>query len=287
MRSTVPRLEGLEITILVDNEVVPGGYTKGGGFSTWIRVKYPKKDLNLLFDTAAAEDKLLENARKSGLDPKKLDYVVLSHKHRDHTGGLLKVLEGRGSWTQILHGQGIFRPSIAIDPFLRHTATLPFLRGKIEAKGAIFTPVLSPLEFAPGLHIVGPIPLRSDFEVPPYKYAIPGTMEPDHIQEEVSLVASLPDGIAVFSGCSHRGIYNIVGRSMEVTGRNEVRAIIGGLHLAPASERRVGRTIESLAETEVGGFYIGHCTGKGAIQAFQREFGEAVVRTKSGLRFEL
>lgn len=46
----------------------------------------------VLFDTGAS-DLFLRNARLLGLDLSDVEYVVLSHGHRDHTGGALCLSE--------------------------------------------------------------------------------------------------------------------------------------------------------------------------------------------------
>ena len=43
----------------------------------------------LLFDTGARPDTVLVNARELGVDLTAVTEVILSHHHRDHTGGLL------------------------------------------------------------------------------------------------------------------------------------------------------------------------------------------------------
>ena len=43
---------------------------------------------NILFDTGAKSDILLDNMRKLNIDPLKIIKIVLSHEHWDHVGGL-------------------------------------------------------------------------------------------------------------------------------------------------------------------------------------------------------
>ena len=47
----------------------------------------------ILFDTGGEGDVLLSNMRICGIDPSRIDAVVLSHIHGDHTGGLDEFLQ--------------------------------------------------------------------------------------------------------------------------------------------------------------------------------------------------
>jgi 7,8-dihydropterin-6-yl-methyl-4-(beta-D-ribofuranosyl)aminobenzene 5'-phosphate synthase len=46
----------------------------------------------ILFDTGNNPDILVHNAEAKGIDLAKLDFVVMSHRHGDHIGGLSYVL---------------------------------------------------------------------------------------------------------------------------------------------------------------------------------------------------
>jgi len=47
---------------------------------------------SIIFDTGANGQILLSNMEKLGIRPEQIDVVVLSHIHRDHTGGLEELL---------------------------------------------------------------------------------------------------------------------------------------------------------------------------------------------------
>ena len=69
----------------------------------------------LLFDTGAAPDTVLRNARSLGVDLGGVEDVILSHNHRDHTGGLLALRRAlRGAAPRALSrvhvAPGIFYP---------------------------------------------------------------------------------------------------------------------------------------------------------------------------------
>ena len=74
----------MKISFLVDNKsILQEKYMPEHGLSLFVEVD----NQSILFDTGAT-DVYIQNAKKMGVDLKKVDYVVLSHGHYDHTGGL-------------------------------------------------------------------------------------------------------------------------------------------------------------------------------------------------------
>ena len=75
-----------EITVLATN------ISNYGGFGEWsFSALYENNDESILFDTGFHEDPVLHNAKILNKDLSKVEKVVLSHFHSDHTGGLIKL----------------------------------------------------------------------------------------------------------------------------------------------------------------------------------------------------
>lgn len=74
----------MKITIIYDNHAFNKDLKSDWGFSCLIET--PGK--NILFDTGAKGNILLDNMRKLQIEPSIVDEVFISHKHRDHIGGL-------------------------------------------------------------------------------------------------------------------------------------------------------------------------------------------------------
>jgi hypothetical protein len=76
------------ITILVDAFGKPSALRPDWGFAALVE----HDGLRILFDTGNDADVLAHNARVLGVDLTRLDFVVISHRHGDHTDGLHHLL---------------------------------------------------------------------------------------------------------------------------------------------------------------------------------------------------
>lgn len=79
----------ITITILYDNYIYVPGTSSDWGFSCLIE----SEEKTVLFDTGTYSEILMKNVEQLGVDLGKVDLIVLSHIHRDHTGGLMSVLD--------------------------------------------------------------------------------------------------------------------------------------------------------------------------------------------------
>ncbi len=77
-----------QITILYDAFGKSAVMRKDWGYAALI--EYGGK--RILFDTGNNPDILAQNARAKSIDLSRLDFVVMSHRHGDHMGGLAHVL---------------------------------------------------------------------------------------------------------------------------------------------------------------------------------------------------
>lgn len=80
----------MELEVVYDNEVFKKGINlkSDWGFACLIRTK----NENILFDTGAKGDILLNNMRILNIYPEEIKKVIISHEHNDHKGGLKKLI---------------------------------------------------------------------------------------------------------------------------------------------------------------------------------------------------
>jgi 7,8-dihydropterin-6-yl-methyl-4-(beta-D-ribofuranosyl)aminobenzene 5'-phosphate synthase len=82
----------MEVRIITLSENTANcGYLTEWGFSILVEVERTR----ILFDTGLSFS-TMHNAQSMGIDLTTVDYIVLSHGHVDHTGGLRGVLKIKG-----------------------------------------------------------------------------------------------------------------------------------------------------------------------------------------------
>ena len=79
----------MRLTIIYDNTSFKEDLKADWGFSALIEIG----SRNILFDTGANGEILLNNMEKLNIDPKDIQDVFISHYHWDHTGGLNSFLK--------------------------------------------------------------------------------------------------------------------------------------------------------------------------------------------------
>ncbi len=76
----------MRIRILYDNQALNKNFKAGWGFSCLV-------DEDVLLDAGEKGKPLLENMKAFKINPLSVKKIVISHNHRDHTGGLRALLE--------------------------------------------------------------------------------------------------------------------------------------------------------------------------------------------------
>ncbi len=202
----------------------------GWGFAAWLEHGGRK----VLFDTGANGATLLDNMVALGLDPRAIEIVVLSHIHRDHTGGLDSLLA--------------VNPQIVV--YLPQAFPTHF-KEKAHTTGATVVEVDAPLEIRSGLWSTG-------------------QMRTGMIEQ--GLVARTQDGLVVVTGCAHPGIDKIVARAVQV-GQDDIALVTGGFHLGGARQVRIEEIIDKFRRLGVRQVAPCHCTGSQARKLLHEAFG--------------
>ncbi len=272
----VEAVDSVKIIILADDYA---GYESNligqHGFSAFIEVSRGDIKKRILFDTGQYAAPVLFNSKKLGLDLTKIDYIVLSHRHYDHTGGLPRVLKHAGKRrVHVVAHPLLFKPNFVMKPYLRNVG-VPFGRDDLEKYNVELVWAKKPMEIIEGVFVTGEVPRVTDFEKPieTYTFNEEGELVFDDLRDDISLVIDVKDyGPIVVTGCSHAGIVNIVKYAKKLTKYNRVKAIIGGLHLIDSSEDKIRKTISCLEEENVETIRAGHCTGFKAHHLFSQIF---------------
>jgi 7,8-dihydropterin-6-yl-methyl-4-(beta-D-ribofuranosyl)aminobenzene 5'-phosphate synthase len=258
-----------QITVLYDAFSKDSVMQKDWGYAAL--VEYGGK--RILFDTGNNPDVLARNAKAKGIDLTKLDFVVMSHRHGDHMGGLSYVLsvnpevpiyapkESFGVYGADLPST-FYRKELSLAPEQRYYDGSPpeIMRFGSAWPNANFRLVDKNTEIAPNIHLVT---LVSDK---------PGTLE----LRELSLVINTSEGLVIVVGCSHPGIDKIVESATTINPR--VHFIAGGFHLVVAPDADIARIITALHDRfRVEYVAPGHCTGEPAFIALKKAFGDHYI----------
>jgi 7,8-dihydropterin-6-yl-methyl-4-(beta-D-ribofuranosyl)aminobenzene 5'-phosphate synthase len=115
------------------------------------------------------------------------------------------------------------------------------------------------------------------------KVQTPAGLVEDTIPEDQSLVLNTAQGLVVVTGCGHAGVINILTFAHEQFPDAPVQAIIGGLHLFPASDEQLNWTADKMKDFKVAHLMGAHCTGIEAVYRIRERLGlpraSAVVGT--------
>lgn len=258
----------MKITILMDNTALfDRMFIAEHGFSAYIEAEGKR----ILFDTGYS-GAFLQNAEKMKIDLMDLDYVVLSHGHFDHTGGLWHLV--RRFMEAIIEDDPHRIPRLIAHPrcFLpRPKLPLPDIGAVLTADEVQRTIPIQlseePVSLSPNLYFLGEIERKVPFETSlpgPRRIVMPdGTAQEDAILDDTSLAFRSHAGLVIITGCAHAGICNTVEYAKKVCGEERVHDIIGGFHLRGAGPQLKG-AIAYLKDQHPAALHACHCTSLSA-----------------------
>lgn len=212
-----------------------------------------------LFDTGYSQV-FLQNAFAMALPADKVDGVVISHGHNDHTRGLLYLHE----WYEKLGRYGV--------PLIAHPeAFAPKRIGTMDIGSPMTAEALSgvfalrlekkPLWLSKKLVYLGEIERTNSFEGhrPIGQTKIGGQWKSDFLYDDTGLAYCSEDGLVVIAGCSHAGICNIIEQAKRVCRDERIAAVIGGFHLLQPDPDVLAQTLDYFASVRPGAVYAAHC----------------------------
>lgn len=84
-------MDSFKLRIVYDNKCYNSGFLPGFGFSALIYNQFSNKFL--LFDTGGNGNILYHNLQQFRIEISNIEYIVISHNHGDHTGGLNSIYQ--------------------------------------------------------------------------------------------------------------------------------------------------------------------------------------------------
>ncbi len=231
--------DGIKLTILYDNYIATEGTKADWGFSCLIE----GAEKTILFDTGTQSDILWHNIKKLNIDISKVDQIVLSHEHGDHTGGLFSILEKKNDVP-------VYVPASFSDAFVN----------KVKNAGAEAVRVDEPIQLCENVFLTGEI------KGPVNEHAV---------------IIETSKGLVVITGCAHPGIADIVKKARQQLDK-DVYFVLGGFHLMQKSESQINDIIHQFTEAGVIKCGATHCTGDEQIKMFARAYGNNYVEMGVG-----
>lgn len=277
-------MDNIKITFLVENRTDNPGIMAEHGLSVYIEACGKK----ILFD-AGATDVVISNAVKLGIALEDVDIAVISHGHYDHTGGFPEFCRINKKAPVYIH-KNAFRESYGLsegklqgsNDGIRWTDA----ERKAVEKRLVYTD--RPVMISEDICITGTVVCEDGF-VPTERFYYrdeTGRVREDDMSHEQCLVIRQPEGIYIFSGCSHRGIISAINTGKAMFPEEPTAAVIAGMHLYSASEDDRKKVVERLAEEKPGCIIPVHCTGIKAICDLKSKLGDQCVVATAGDTYE-
>jgi len=252
----------LKITTLIEDTI---GEHKGLLYEHGLSFFVENDNCRMLFDVGQSAA-FLSNARQLKIDLNRLDYVVLSHGHYDHSGGFKALVEQTNQFT-LFTGKGFFDEKYGVSndtsEFLGNNFDESFLsRANIDHEF-----IREPLrEISPGVYIISDFPRIYDDEKinPRFQIFQNGSFRQDLFTDEVAIAIDTPGGLVVLLGCSHPGMKNMLDAAVK-TLQKPLYAVLGGTHLMEARGESLDLSLEYLKNKNIKIIGASHCTGKEAL----------------------
>ena len=255
----------MKIVTLMENTSCREDLCCEHGLSLYLETENRK----ILFD-AGQSAAFADNAEKLGVDLKKVAFAVLSHGHYDHSGGLGKFLEVNET-APVYVSRWAFEPHwesdgryVGVDLSLQANDRIRYVAEETLLAEGI---TLYRMETAP-MDTAGLLVEENGVRIPD-----------DFRHEQYLLVAEAGKRILI-SGCSHKGILNIMDAF-------HPDILIGGFHFMKVTEEaKLAEAAKKLLEYDTV-YYTGHCTGQKQYDYLKTVMGEKLHYISTGTVLEL
>lgn len=278
------------------------------GLSLYLESEKAGQAHTFMLDYGYTPDALLNNIDIIGVDPKKVDALIVSHGHFDHYGGLIGFLDKyRSSLPADVKlyagGEDNFCHRVLRTGKPGEFGDFGFLdRNALAARKVGVVLCENPTVILGHAFTTGAIKRVTDEKI------LPNTLEQSGIKNGLGCDAShympaelqgkvIPDehyhehatcfnvkdrGLVVISSCSHRGIVNAAKQAQQVSGVQKVHALIGGFHLGPAPMEYTKHIVSEVKELNPDVVVPMHCSGQNFVDAMQALAPDRLIVASAG-----
>lgn len=267
----------MKYTFVINNHLTDNRLKTEHGLCIYLEAN----NVKILLDTGSSPETLSYNAQILGINLASIDYVFLSHGHRDHTGGLEAVINKNHS-VKIIASKRLKNTrfysernnqlkdiSTPIDLNQLHNQMIWIEDGEEKI-------INNFIKIFGNSSNIFPKPKANKN----LKTKLPDSTEilVDSFEHELIFSVTTDDATLIFTGCCHNGILNIL-KSANEKGIKNITHIVGGFHLL---DPRDGQTFESDDELLKIATFLQknypqtkietcHCTGENAMKFFQQK----------------
>jgi len=272
----------MEVLTLVDNVVYGEGLIGEHGSSFLIKVR----DKKILFDTGQTSA-FIANAGYLAEDLTDVDMVVLSHGHYDHCGGLEAFLEINKT------AKIYFKPKAIFDKYSQREGALHAvgfkLKNPMSAYPNTFVPIENDLEVFEGIHLIATIHTYTHDLVDTARFFVKDDMNfvQDPFDDELFLWIEEGKNRALFTGCSHKGILNILKTAYENNQHDPIHYVFGGMHFSGSLLSHLDQYLMQFDRFGIEKIYVNHCTGIDGYMRLKMKFPQSVTYAFTGFHVEI
>lgn len=274
----------LILKFLSENKTQKVGCLAEHGLSIYIETE----ERTLIFDLGQS-DIFVQNAKKMQADLDKVDAVIVSHAHFDHTQGIPR-------FCQINHHAPIYLQKDAFGKRYQLTEGKP----KGGDVGILWTDsqfsemeerlilINEPIYLTKNIAISGGIDQDPVF-IPTEKFVVlseDGQYREDTMSHEQILAILQPEGLYIFSGCSHLGVIAAINQAKKLFPGERIAGLISGMHLYETEAAIRNKLIEEVLSYELDLIIPIHCTGMDAICRIKSQMGDRCIIAGAGDRID-
>lgn len=231
----------MKITTLIENLSYKRGLLAEHGLSLYLETGTSK----ILFDTGQS-GAFIENAKKLGINIEDIDSVIISHGHYDHTGGLASFLKVNSKAKIYIKEEALTEKYDAAKRKIGITFNPLLLKGRVEF-------IREVKEIDNGIFIMPDIPSLNKSDNSFNNFT-------DEFPDELYLAITLKGELSIITGCSHKGITNIIQSAVNHFNL-PVNLVLGGFHTMNYTSSQFETVSDYFRQNVPKSIGVCHCTG--------------------------
>lgn len=281
----------MKFRFLIENKTDNPGIIAEHGLSIYIEAQGKK----ILFD-AGATSLFMQNAAFMKTELGEVDFAVVSHGHYDHTGGFPMFHKINPTAPIYIHRNAL-RVSYGMEngQVDKEPCSIAWKDDELKDLSLQLTFTEGRTDITENIAITGTVPVPDDF-VPTENFFCVSDVScsdeafvhngvilvPDDMSHEQCLVIREPEGLYIFSGCSHRGVINALNAGKSMFPGERVAVMVAGMHLYSASDEDRARVVDEIAAENMDCVMPVHCTGIKAICDLKTRLGDKCIVATAG-----